>query len=300
MVSTIDLKPEVVLDYKCLLGEGPVWDSQRNVICWIDILNGNIHQYSPESKKHETFPMGQMIGSFSICTNGNFLAALKNGFAFVDRQSGSIENIIDPESDKPGNRFNDGKCDPQGRFWAGTLALSEEKGAGSLYTLDRDLTVTKKLSDVTISNGLAWTGDQQTLYYIDTPTSSIFSFSFEKDTGKISDRKVIIKIPTSDGYPDGMSIDAEGMLWIAHWDGWQLSRWNPSTGEKLLKINMPVARVTSCTFGGDNFEDLYITTARKELTEEQLAKQPLAGSLFVIKKSGFKGVRAIPFDVVSS
>ncbi len=289
-------KAEVVLDYKCLLGEGPVWDAKRKVICWIDILNGHIHQYSIESKKHTTIQLNEMVGSIAICSDGTFIAGLKSGFAFIDRESKKIQRITDPEAHLPNNRFNDGKVDPEGRFWAGTLSLTEEPKAGNLYVLEKDLSVSKKIGSVTISNGLAWSPDQKTMYYIDTPTSEIVSFHYEKGTGEISDRKVIIKIPRQDGYPDGMTIDSEGMLWIAHWDGWQVSRWNPQTGEKINKISMPVARVTSCTFGGDNLEDLYITTARKELTEEQLEKQPLAGSLFVLRNCGAKGMPAFEFE----
>ncbi len=289
------LTPQLVLDHKCLLGEGPVWDFHNNTICWIDILGGQIHQYSIDKKTHFIIPVHRMIGSMAICNDGNFIAAVKDGFAFISRDGKNIDKITDPESHLPGNRFNDGKCDPLGRFWAGTMSLSEEPKAGSLYMIDKDLKVTKKLGGSTISNGLAWSSDRKTVYYIDTPTSQIVSFDYDESTGEISDRKVVMKIAAADGYPDGMTIDSEGMLWVAHWDGWQVSRWDPSTGEKILKITMPVARVTSCTFGGPSLEDLYITTARKELTEEQLKAQPLAGGLFVIKESGFKGMRAKEF-----
>ncbi len=297
MVNPDNLKPEVVIDYTCLLGEGPVWDWKRKVICWIDILRGHVHQYSPEDKTHTTISVNDMIGCMAISTDGNIIAALKSGLAFIDRETKKIRIIADPEDHLPGNRFNDGKCDPAGRFWAGTMALSEEPQAGSVYVLDKDLTFSKKIEGVTISNGMAWSPDQKTFYYIDTPTYTIVSYQYEKTTGAISNKKAIIIFDRDHGYPDGMTIDAEGMLWIAHWDGWQITRWNPNTGKKLFSIPLPVARVTSCAFGGDNMDDLYITTARKELTEEQLKDQPLAGSLFVLHKCGVKGIPAFEFQL---
>jgi len=295
MANLPSLSPQLVLDHKCLLGEGPVWDFKKKIICWIDILRGEIHQYSPEKKNHFVIPVNQVIGCIALCNDGGFIAARKNGFAFISRDGKIIEEINDPESHLPGNRFNDGKCDPTGRFWAGTMSLAEENGAGSLYTIDTALKVTKKLGGSTISNGLAWTSDKKILYYIDTPTSQIFSFDYDDASGNITNRKSIIKIAAEDGFPDGMTIDSEGMVWVAHWDGWQVSRWNPLTGEKLLRVAMPVARVTSCTFGGDALQDLYITTASKELTEEQLKQQPLAGSLFVLENCSVKGLPTVEF-----
>lgn len=287
--------PEIVTANKCLLGEGPVWDATRKAICWVDILNGLIHDFSTEQQFHITIKVDQMVGAVALCTNGHFIAALQNGFAFIDRLNGNISMIADPENHLPNNRFNDGKCDPSGRFWAGTMSLSEEPAAGSLYMLHQDLNPVKKISDVSISNGMAWTADHKTLYYIDSPSKEIVSYDFDNNSGEISNRKVIIQFNSSDGFPDGMTIDTEGMLWVALWDGWQVSRWNPFTGEKLLSVEMPVARITSCTFGGDDLGDLYITTAKVGLTEEQLEQQPLAGSLFVIRNTGFYGLPAFEF-----
>lgn len=293
----MNLKIEVVTDATCLLGEGPVWVTKRKLVCWIDILNGLIHQYSPLHKKHTTIPVHQMIGTIAPCTNGNLVAALQNGFAFINRETGNIDMITDPEDHLPNNRFNDGKCDPAGRFWAGSMAISEEKGAGSVYALYKNLKSIKKISGVTISNGMAWSSDGKTFYYIDTPTFEIVAYDYEIATGNISNKKTIIKIDEKEGNPDGMTIDRDGMLWVAHWDGWQLTRWNPATGEKLGSIRMPVAKVTSCTFGGEALDDLYITSARVGLTEKELEQQPLAGSLFVIKNCGYQGMPAFEFVV---
>jgi sugar lactone lactonase YvrE len=286
---------DVVLPHHCLLGEGPVWDAKRKVICWVDILQGEIHEYSPQSKSHKTIAVHKMIGAAVICTDGNFAVALRNGLGFVNRESGEVTMIADPENDIPGNRFNDGKCDPAGRFWAGTMSHTDEPEKGSLYVLDTDLSVTKKIANVSISNGLAWSLNEQTFYYIDTPTYTVVAYDYDKSTGEISNKRIVISIPMEDGSPDGMTMDNQGMLWVAHWDGWQITRWDPNTGEKLFHFQMPVARVTSCAFGGENLEDLYITSARIGLTEAQLTEQPLAGSLFVIKNIGYTGLESFEF-----
>lgn len=287
---------DVAVNHPCLLGEGPVWDTKRKEICWVDILQGEIHVFTPGNKAFRTLTLNQMIGSMAICRSGDFLGALKSGFAFVDRISGVIRAIGNPEENLPNNRFNDGECDPAGRFWAGTMSLTEDPEAGSVYMIDPQFKITKKIDRVTISNGLAWSSDHATLYYIDSPTGGVDAFDFEIKNGNIANRRTVIRIEKGDGTPDGMAIDQEGMLWIAHWDGWKVTRWNPKTGKKIFQVNVPVARPTSCTFGGEDLQDLYITSARKDLTTDELKQQPLAGSLFVVRDSGFKGVLSAEFD----
>lgn len=279
---------EVICQNKCELGEGPVWDEKRRTIFWLDILKGLIHEYSIDDKNCTHYLVGEMIGSFALTENGNMVTATKNGFGMVNRKTGEFKILVNPESDKPNNRFNDGKCDPAGRFWAGTMSLKGEDEAGSLYKYDGKKVV-KKLGNVSISNGIVWTADMLKMYYIDTPTLEVKEFDYDNSSGEISNSKVIIKIDPKDGYPDGMTIDTEGMLWIAHWGGWQVTRWDPQTGEKISSISLPAAQITSCTFGGPEMEDLFITSAKTGLSPGQLNNQPLAGSLFVIRKSGFTG-----------
>ena len=295
MASNNDLQPRPVLAHTCLLGESPVWDIAQQLICWVDILKGEVYQYSLVNKIHTVIAVNQMVGAVGLCTNGNFIAALQNGFGFIDRLNHQVTMINDPEADLPGNRFNEGKCAPDGRFWAGTLALEETPQAGSVYCLQPDLTVIKKIEGVTVSNGMAWSLDHSVFYYIDTPTLEIAAFEYDTTSGAIASRKTIIRTAEEDGFPDGMTIDNEGMLWIAFWGGWKVARWNPHTGKKILEIRLPVSRVSSCTFGGPHLQDLFITTAAKDLTAEELKNQPLAGSLFVIKKCGFTGVPTFHF-----
>jgi sugar lactone lactonase YvrE len=287
---------EVAVNHSSFLGEGPVWDARTKTLLWVDILQGDIHEFNLATALHRTFNTGQMVGAVTICSNGNLLAALKGGLSIIDRQSNEIKTFSHPESHLPANRFNDGKCDPAGRFWIGTMAIDELPAAGSLYMLDK-VDISKKIDGVTISNGMAWSADHKTFYYIDTPTSSIVAYDFDKDNGHISNKRTVFIIDKKDGYPDGMTIDNKGMLWVAHWSGWQVSRWNPLTGKKIFSLPMPVANVTSCTFGGEGLDDLYITTARKDLSPDELERQPLAGNLFVWKNSGYKGTPAFEYKL---
>ena len=295
MVQTINTTAEVLVAHTCLLGEGPVWNRAEQCILWLDVLRGQIHSYYPETKTHKTFNVNRMVGAVVIRRAGGLLAALQDGFALINTNYNTVIPIADPEAQLPGNRFNDGKCDPAGRFWAGTMSLTEAPNAGSLYVLEPNLSVSKKIEGTTISNGMAWSPDNSTFYYIDTPTMQVVAYDYNTATGEISNKRVAIQVADEEGYPDGMTIDTEGMLWIAHWDGWQVARWNPNTGEKLLSIPLPVARVSCCTFGGETYEDLYITTAKKELSEKELKEQPLAGALFIVRNCGFKGMAPFEF-----
>ena len=286
----------VAAKHNCLLGEGPIWDRRQKRILWLDILNGEIQYYYPGSNEHKICKAGHMVGAIALKRSGGAIGAVKGGFATIDLSTGSIDFIAEVETHLPGNRFNDGKCDPGGRFWAGTMSISNIPYAGSLYVLEKDGRVTTKLTGVTCSNGMAWSPDHQTLYYIDTPTRNVVAYKYDIVTGDIADKRVVISIPEERGYPDGMTIDTEGMLWIALWDGWKVIRYNPYTGEELYEVTLPASKVTSCIFGGDNMNDLYITSAREGLSEYELKEQPLAGCLFVIKKCGFKGMNAFEYD----
>ncbi len=281
-------KWELVLDHRCLLGEGPVWNDENKSIIWVDILNGEIHQYSTISRQHKVTSVGQPIGAIGLTLSGGLIAAVKNGFAKIDPVKETIGLLGNPEAGIFNNRFNDGKCDPAGNFWAGTMDdVNSTEGAGKLYMLGTDLSISTKIEQVSCSNGMAWSYNGNVFYYIDSPTRQVVAYDF--DAGNITNKSVAITIPSDQGLPDGMTIDTEGMLWIAHWDGWKVSRWNPLSGELLVSFRLPAARITSCTFGGDKLQDLYITSAYIGLSESELAEQPLAGSLFVIRDCGYEG-----------
>jgi sugar lactone lactonase YvrE len=271
---------ELVLDAKATLGEGSIWDAKRQVLYWIDIMKSQVHAYDAATQQDRVIEVGQYVGTVVPRRSGGLMLAVHHGFASLDLETERIEIVADPERDLPGNRFNDGKCDPAGRFWAGTLALDGTRNVCNLWRLDADLGVHKMLEGVSVSNGIVWSLDHRTMYYIDTPTGHVDRFDYDLETGEIANRSVAVRIPAGMGYPDGMTIDSEGMLWVALWQGGKVSRWDPVEGRLLQTVDLPASNVTSCAFGGENLDQLYITTARIALDAEHLAKQPLAGGLF--------------------
>jgi sugar lactone lactonase YvrE len=286
--------PEWILDAKATLGEGAIWDANHQVLYWIDIIESQVHIYDPAADKDRTIQLDQMVGTVVPRQSGGLMVAVHHGFAGLDLETEQMQIVADPERDRPENRFNDGKCDPAGRFWAGTLSLEGKQGTCNLWRLDADLTVHKMLEGVSVSNGIVWTQDLQTMYYVDTPTRRVDRFDYDHETGEIANRRVAVHIPEGMGFPDGMTIDREGMLWVCLWQGGKVSRWDPETGELLQTLDLPAANVTSCAFGGENLDQLYVTTARIGVTDEQLQQQPLAGGLFRAKV-GVSGVPAFEF-----
>lgn len=271
------------------LGEGPVYDEINNSILWIDIVNALIIEHDVNNQTERKIETGSMIGSFAIMEDGNFIAALQEGIAIINRTTGDKKIIASPEVNIPSNRFNDGKCSPDGRFWAGSMSLNETDPSGSLYSIDKDFKAEKLEGGLTISNGLCWSLNKKYFYFIDTPTLQVVRYDYTN--GNISNKKTVITIDAAkDGYPDGMTIDADGNLWIAHWGGWQVACWNPTTGEKMTAIQLPVSQVTSICFGGEDFSDMFISSARRGLTSEQLESEPLAGATFRVSHSGFRGL----------
>ena len=270
---------KLVVDAQAALGEGAIWDVDRRVLYWVDILGCQVHVYDPASGQDRAIGVGQYVGTVVPRQSGGLMLALHHGFASLDLDTELVEIVADPEQDLPGNRFNDGKCDPAGRFWAGSLALEGTPEVASLYRLDADKSVHKVLGEVTCSNGIVWTLDNQTMYYIDTALGRVDAFDYDLETGAIAGRRVAFEVPSEMGYPDGCTLDSEGMLWIALWQGGAVSRWNPVTGELLQVIKVPAPNVTSCAFGGPNLDQLYITTARNGLSEQALAEHPLAGGV---------------------
>jgi sugar lactone lactonase YvrE len=260
---------------------------------WVDIEKGVLHFFNPSTATDRKTDLGARVGMAVPATDGRIIVALENGLAFLDGD-GPPEVFADPEAGLPNNRFNDGKCAPDGRLWVGSMDLEAKPNAGSLYRLDADLTLVRCLTDITVSNGLAWSSDGRTMYFIDSPTHTVGAFDYDMESGDITKRRVIIEVPENHGSPDGMSIDAEGMLWIAHWDGGNVTRWDPNSGRIIEMINVPAPRTTSCAFGGPNLDILYITTARIGLDRVQMEKFPASGGLFACK-AGTKGFEARKF-----
>lgn len=273
---------EIEYPREAILGEGPVWDETLEKLYWVDILSGEYHLYDPATRSLETFEIGEHLGALALRETGGLVLATQSGFAFHDPNSGKTTKINNPELNLTGNRFNDGKCDPAGRFWAGTMSYDLNEEAGSLYCLYPDLSVELKLPDVTISNGLAWNRKSDKFYFIDTPSYNLYSFDYDQSTGKISNRSVVRHFEEEMGFPDGMTIDEEDFLWIAFYGGGKVIRIDPLNGDTVFEIRVPVPKPTSCTFGGPNLNELYITTCREHMTQKELEAWPLSGSLFKV------------------
>lgn len=289
---------ELVVDSKSVLGEGPCWDGAKHLLYWVDGLGKKVHIYNPAENTNRTIEVGQAVGCIVLRESGGAVVAMENGLYSLDLATEELAPLVDPESDVPNNRFNDGKCDSAGRLWTGTLSRDFDEGksdsppAGTLYCIDRDLSVRAMFGKVSISNGLGWSPDNTTMYYIDSPTREVAAFDFEPESGAITNRRVVVEIPEDGGIPDGMAVDEEGMIWVAQWGGSQVARWDPDTGRLLQRIPVPVVNVTCCAFGGPDLDELYITTS--SIHGEDLAEQPHAGGLFRTRP-GVRGMRAFTF-----
>ncbi|MFD2045268.1 SMP-30/gluconolactonase/LRE family protein [Ornithinibacillus salinisoli] len=284
-------KVELVVDAKAILGEGPCWDVEQQRLYWVDIVEKKVFMFNPLTKENRSIQLEQHVGAIVPRNDQETVVALEDGFYLLNIESEEITQIHEIESHLPNNRFNDGKSDAYGRFWAGTMAKTNAMEQGALYCLETNGTVKKKVNQVSISNGIAWSSDHKYMYYIDTPTQKVVRYNFHIHTGDMEHPTDIIDFTNEVGFPDGMTIDADGMLWIAHWGGAKVSKWNSNTGEKLSVVEVPALHVTSCAFGGIDLEDLYITTAREGMDDNQLAKYPNAGGLFKVNL-GVKGMPA--------
>lgn len=286
--------PELLVDQHALVGEGPLWDEEAQVLYWVDILSSKLFIYNPATRENEEIDVGQHVGTVVTRASGGLMLAVPDGFASFDLESRELKLVATPETHISGNRFNDGKCDPGGRFWAGSMAYENPKDSGSLYRLDTDMSVHKIFGGVAISNGIIWSLDYTTMYYIDTLRKNVRAYDYANATGNIGNERVIVDWPDDAGLPDGMAIDSDGMLWVAHYGGSCVSRWDPDGGALLERIELPVTQVTACAFGGPNLDTLYITSAAQELDADELARQPHAGGLFSIK-TPYKGVPSFRF-----
>src|SRR6266498_2081818 len=280
---------ELLFDAKAALGEGPIWDSHTGTLYWIDILNKRIYAGSDILTE-----LDDLIGCIAARKSGGLMLTQRSSFASLELNPVKLTPLSALKDEPSNNRFNDGKCDPRGRFLAGTMDMGEKDPYGSLYSFDGK-TVTKLLSNVTISNGLTWSPDYKTFYYIDTPTREVKAFDYDLETGAIANPRSSIRIPESFGWPDGMTSDSQGNLWIAMWGGAQVTKWNPKTGQLLEQVPVPARNVSSCVFGGKNLNELYITSARKGLDEAILAAYPLTGGLFRLQTS-VEGMPTFEFE----
>jgi len=282
---------ELVLDSRATLGEGAIWNYKTETLLWVDIEEGILNEFDPETGENQTFDMNQRTGTVVPVDKDGVLVALEDGVYAFDLMEEKLEKVAHPEKGTENIRYNDGKCDPAGRFWVGSMGLDQKEGRAALYRIDSDFSWKKMIDEVTISNGIVWSPDKTRMYYIDTPTQKVMAYDYDNETGKISNPEVAVAIPDGLGYPDGSTIDSEGMLWIAMWGGQGVTRWNPETGKLLERITIPALNVTSCAFGGKNLETLFITSASAGMSEEQISRFPESGGVFKVKP-GVKGIKA--------
>ena len=268
------MKPELLFDAKTHLGEGPVWDSKTQTLYWLDIFDKKIYAGSDL-----LIELDELVGCMAPRQNGGLIFTQRSSFWTFEADPVRTTLISSLTGEPADNRFNDGKCDPRGRFIAGTMNLNETDPTGSLYSFD-GRSVTKLLSGITISNGMTWSPDHKTFYYIDTPTRAVRAFDYDLDSGAIANPRAAIHVPESLGWPDGMTSDTQGNLWIAMWGGAKMTQWNPHTGQLIDQIPIPAVNVSSCVFGGRDMNELFITSARKGLDEAALKQYPLTGGVF--------------------
>jgi len=283
------VNPELALDIRAELGEGPVWDERRQKLLFVDIMRGHIHEFDPATGKDRVVEVGRPVGAVVIAERGDWIVAAKGGFFRVDPKTGKPSLIAAVEADLADNRMNDGYVDARGRFWAGSMSVSGGRERGSLYRLDPDGSVRRMLSRVSISNGLDWSPDGRTFYYTDLALSRVDRFDFDPIAGLLANRRPFVEFPLEIGYPDGLIVDAEGYVWVALWEGGSVHRYAPD-GRLDLIIPIPASQTTKCAFGGPDYTDLYITTAWIGLDHDARESQPLAGGLFRVRP-GMRGRR---------
>ncbi len=288
------LQAQVVHSRQSELGEGSLWDVESQRLYWVDIYQNRVMIFDPTTGNNVEYDVGQSVGTVVLSRGSRLLLGVREGIAAFDPRSAGVEVLHRPEPDSPGNRLNDGKCDPAGRFVVGSMVEEGPPGGAALYSMDAARRVSRILSGVTISNGLVWSADAATMYYIDTPTRLVERFDYELSTGALSNRRAVTAFDESEGSPDGMTIDFEGALWIAMWGGSGVWRVEPDSGERQLAVSVAATNVTSCAFGGRDLDELYITTARIGLEQAVLARQPDSGSLFKVKLAA-RGVPAPRF-----
>jgi len=280
-----------VADVQAVLGEGPVWVARESALYWLDIQGRTIFRLE-ESGELSRWPTPFRVGSIAPRSTGGFIAGTDQGIAEIDLASGKLQVLLNPEEHLPGNRFNDGKVDRQGRFWVGSMDDGEREASGTLYRVGSDLGCTVVDDGYRVTNGPAFSPSGDVMYENDSARQVTYAFDLDRE-GKATNRRILLQF-SDGGYPDGMTVDSEGCLWIAFWDGWCIRRFSPE-GELLRTIEMPVQRPTSCAFGGPDLDRLYATSARKGLDETALAMQPKAGGLFMTS-AGVRGLEEVPFS----
>ncbi|MFW6387755.1 MAG: SMP-30/gluconolactonase/LRE family protein [bacterium] len=277
-------EPRVVVDKRVQLGEGSLWDDRAGVLYWVDIAGRTLHRFDPRRSSDSEVDIGEQVTTVVPTEQGGqVIVGLENSVALVDPATGKRLHSVPLEADFSENRCNDGKCGPGGRFYIGTMSTVRRTGSASLYRVDPDFSVSTCFGGVTVSNGIVWSADERTVYYIDTSTVSIDRIDFDPETGELGNRHPIIEVPPHYGKPDGMTIDREGRLWVAMFHGACVTVWDPQSRELVEKIDIPAKNITSVAFGGEQLSTLYVTTAAIGLNPEDFERYPASGTLIAVE-----------------
>ncbi|MHB1345908.1 MAG: SMP-30/gluconolactonase/LRE family protein [Candidatus Humimicrobiaceae bacterium] len=287
---------EKVCDIRCSLGEGPCWDSGNNRIYWIDLIEKAIHFFNLKNNKIQTIKLNKFVGSIGLRKSGGLIAALDDGFYFINEGINKEVLVKKVKDNLGGKRFNDGKVDAMGNFWTGSISYGENLPTGILYCLESNLKLKENLNNITISNGITWSLDNKKMYFIDTPTLRVDVFDFDIYKNDIKNRKTAFEISKEIGYPDGMTIDVEGKLWIAHWGGNKVCRWDPVTKKIITIVDIPAVRVSSCIFGGVDLNDLFVTTAKRGFAENMNVQDDKDGGYIYRIQTNTKGIDSFKFN----
>jgi sugar lactone lactonase YvrE len=279
-----------VVEIRSELGEGPVWSEAEQALYWLDCMKPAVYRYDPASGENRSLdlPLDSTIGTIAFRRRGGYIMALESGIKILEGDGKTVRLVCHPEKGRDENRYNDGKPDRSGRFFVGSLNKADRDPTGALYRINVDGSCHELDGPFVCANGMDWSLDDRIFYFVDTGSRNIFAYDYDPATGEIEHRRVLATIPAEEGSPDGLCIDSEGFLWVAHWNGWRISRFDPA-GRRERQVRMPVPHPTSLCFGGPNLDRLYVTSAATDLDRATLEAAPLSGSLFVLEP----GVRGL-------
>nr|XP_033804619.1 regucalcin isoform X2 [Geotrypetes seraphini]XP_033804620.1 regucalcin isoform X2 [Geotrypetes seraphini]XP_033804621.1 regucalcin isoform X2 [Geotrypetes seraphini]XP_033804622.1 regucalcin isoform X2 [Geotrypetes seraphini] len=294
------IKVECVMGEKLRIGESPLWEEKEGTLVFVDITGQKVCRWNPASNHLQTVSVEAPVGSVALRNSGSYVVALGNKFGILKWEDQSVTTIAHVDEDKLNNRFNDGKVDPGGRFFAGTMAQElrpavVERNQGSLFMLLADHSVVKHFDQIDISNGLDWSLDHKTFFYIDSLSYAVDAFDYDVTTASISNRRCLYRLEKEECIPDGMCIDAEGKLWIACYNGGRVIRIDPETGKNIHTVKLPVDKITSCCFGGKDYTEMYVTSASDGMDDQWAARQPQSGCIFKISGLNVKGIAPYTF-----